>query len=140
MSGDYDVDPKAFWTGAAAVAVIAGLAGVVTQLVLELVFDTTLVGYGGDPLTYGGTFLVATLAALVAGGLLHLFLMAVPKGRTLWQLLASLALIASLIPITQADMSGDAKLFLLVIHIVVYLFTVPTLVGLIGRVATPAVR
>jgi hypothetical protein len=138
MSGDYDVDAKSFWSGGAAVAVIAAIAAVVTQLVLQLIFDTTLVIMDGQELSYGLTFGVAFGASLLAIGMLHLFLAAVPRGRMLWQLLASLFLIASIIPIVQLDSDGENKLLLLVIHIVTYLFVVPTIVGMIPRVATPA--
>jgi low temperature requirement protein LtrA len=142
MSGDYDVDGKAFWTAATVVAVIAALAGMVTQVVLELIFDVDLVvGAGGNagPLGMGSTFVVAFVIAIAAAGLLHLFLAAVPRGRTFWQLLASLVLVASVVPITQVESDGENKLLLLVVHLVVYLFTVPTLSGLVGRVATPRV-
>ena len=92
----------------------------------------------GQELSYGLTFGVAFGASLLAIGMLHLFLAAVPRGRMLWQLLASLFLIASIIPIVQLDSDGENKLLLLVIHIVTYLFVVPTIVGMIPRVATPA--
>jgi low temperature requirement protein LtrA len=137
MSGDYDVDGKAFWTAATVVAVIAALGGMVAQVVLELIFDIDLVAGAGGSLGIGTTFIVAFVVAMAAAGLLHLFLAAVPRGRTFWQLLASLVLIASVVPITQVDSDGENKLLLLIVHLVVYLFTVPTLSGLVGRVATP---
>jgi hypothetical protein len=140
MSGDYEVDARAFWTGATAVAAIASMAAVVTQLVLQLIFDTTLTEGSGAELSYWKTFGVAFAATLVGMGVLHLFLAGVPRGKTLWQLLASLVLIASLIPITQLDSAGDNKLFLLFLHLVTYLFAVPTMVGMIPRVAKPIQR
>jgi predicted membrane channel-forming protein YqfA (hemolysin III family) len=140
MSGDYQVDAQRFWTGAGAIAVIAGLGAIVAQMILQTAFDTTLQAArpGDTPqdLSYFTTFLVAVVVALLAGGLLHLFLAGVPKGRSLWRLLAALFLLASAIPVTQLDTDGENKLFLLIIHVVVYLFTVPTMGGMIERVAT----
>lgn len=140
MSGDYEVDAQAFWTGGAAVAVIASIAAVVTQLVLQLIFDTTLTEGGGSELSYWKTFGVAFVVSIIGMGVLHLFLAGVPRGKTLWQLLASLVLIASLIPITQLDSAGDNKLFLLFMHLVTYLFAVPTIMGMVPRVAKPVER
>ena len=140
MSGDYEVDARAFWTGGLAVAAIAGIAAVVTQLVLQLIFDTTLTEAGGAELEYWKTFGVAFVAIVVGLAVLHLFLTAVPRGKTLWQLLASLVLIASLIPITQLDSGGENGLHLLFLHLITYLFAVPTIVGMLPRVATPVQR
>ena len=124
MSGDYQVDAQRFWTGAGAIAVIAGLAAIVAQVILQTAFDTTLEaarpGETPQELSYFTTFLVAVFAALVAAALLHLFLAGVPKGRSLWQLVAALFLLASAIPVTQLDTGGENKLFLLIIHVVVY--------------------
>lgn len=141
MSGDHTVDAGRYWAGAVAVAVIGALAAALAQVVIELIIDDDLLiappGGALEPLSPVVTAGVTFGVAIIGLGLLHLFLVAVPRGRTLWGLLASLVLIASIIPVLQLETDGRNQVLLLVVHLVAYLFIVPTMLGIVPRVTTP---
>ena len=141
MSGDYTVDAGRYWAGAVAVAAIGALAAALTQVVIELIIDDDLLVAppGGElaPLSPAVAAGVTFGVAIAGLGLLQLFLVAVPRGRALWGLLASLVLIASIIPVVQLDTDGRNQVLLLVVHLVAYLFVVPTMLGIVPRVTTP---
>lgn len=144
MSGDYEVDARRYWAGAVVVALIGGLAALVTQVVIEVIIgdDLLIAPPGGavEPLSPLVTFAVAAATGLVGMGLLHLFLVTVPRGRTLWGLLASLVLLASILPVVQLDTGTSNKVLLVVVHLATYLFIVPVILGIVPRVATPIRR
>lgn len=136
MNGDYDVRAGALWSGGVVIAVISALAAMVAQVIMRSVFDIVVTTDGSTALPPLTTFGVALAIVVIGVAALHLFLVAVPRGRTLWQLLGSLVLVASVVPVSQLSVDTTMKLLLMVLHLVVYVFAVPTLVALVPRVAT----
>jgi non-ribosomal peptide synthetase component F len=100
------VDAGRFWAGVAATALVAALIGVVGVVIVDRILQVDLVVQ--DPLgtgSIGAAFVVGgVVAAVLAGGLLHLLVLTTPKPRAFFGWIMFLAtLTAALLPLTWTD-------------------------------------
>jgi hypothetical protein len=105
------VDAGRFWAGVVATALVAALIGLVGVVIVDQILEIELVTK--DPLGTGSTgaaFVVGgVLAAVLAGGLLHLLVVTTPKPRAFFGWIMALAtLTTALLPLTWTDVLESA--------------------------------
>ncbi|GAA0613269.1 DUF6069 family protein [Streptomyces crystallinus] len=123
------------WATGVATAVVAALAAVVGTLLMRGVLDVPLfaprrAGVWGDATT-GYLAAWAAVAALVATGLLHLLLLAVPRPRAFFTWIASLVTVAMMLLPFTADLSTSTQLA----SAAVFLVIGATITGLLSTTA-----
>ncbi len=145
MAGDWKVDGGRLWGTGVATSVVAGLAAMTVLFVARgLVGSQVLVVPPGSgkavALPYLNTFVVAFVMGLVATAILHLLLVAVPRGPLFFGWLATLFLVLSLGPVFAMDVPMASKIWLAAMHALTYAVVVSLLLGTVPRVATPISR
>jgi len=95
-----------YWGGVVATAVVAALIGIAGVVIFQNILDVTL-SYQ-DPFDTGSTMAAyaigGAVAAIVAGGLLHLLVISTPRPRAFFGWIIGLAtLVAALLPLTWTD-------------------------------------
>jgi hypothetical protein len=146
------VETGRFLAGGLMTAVIAAVAGLVTRGVVNAILekDTQLgrgdlavpTSLGADTyelLTISQTLLISFGAGVAATLVLYLFIMAVPRPRSMFNTLAVLFLIATLVPILTFDdppVNLAMQVGLATLNVVVGL----TILGLLSGVARSTVR
>ncbi len=140
MAGDWKVDGGRLWGTGVATAVVAGLAAMTVLFVARsLVGSQVLVALPGAQapaeLPYLNTFALAFVAGIVATGVLHLLLVAVPRGTAFFGWLSILFLVLSLGPVFAMDVPMASKAWLAGMHAVTYAVVVSLLLGSVSRVA-----
>lgn len=124
------------WATGAATAVVAALAAVVATLLMRGVLDVPVfaprrAGVWGDATT-GYLAAWAAGAALVATGLLHLLLLAVPRPHAFFTWIASLVTLAMMLLPFTADLSTATELA----SATVFLVIGATITGLLTATAS----
>ncbi len=134
------VDARRLWAGGAATALVAVLVALIALLFTRGIVGVAVLapdeaGVFGDASTVG-LYSLAALAALLATGLMHLLLLAVPQPRIFFAAIAGLATVAvALQPfLTGAEFASQ------IATAVVYLVTGAVIIGLLGSVADYAIR
>lgn len=134
------VDARRLWAGGVATALVAVLVALIALLIARGIVGVAILapdeaGVFGDASTVG-LYSLAALAALVATGLMHLLLLAVPQPRTFFAAIAGLATVAVAL---QPFLTG-AELASQIATAVVYLVTGAVIIGLLGSVTDYAIR
>ncbi|MEN0129265.1 MAG: DUF6069 family protein [Brevundimonas sp.] len=115
------LDAGRYWAGVAATAIVAALVGVVGVVIFDGILDVTLTykdPFGTDSVV-GAYVAGAVVAAVLAGGLLHLLVISTPRPRAFFGWIVGLVtLVAAILPFawtddtTRALCSGTINLFI----------------------------
>jgi hypothetical protein len=102
-----------YWSGVAATAVVAAVTAIVGVIIAEGILDRDLVPPLLNVLALDGHIAryacAAAVAAVLAGGLLHLLILAAPHPDAFFTWIAALVTLAcALLPFTLTDNVGDA--------------------------------
>lgn len=107
----WTLDAGRFWAGAVATAAVAALVGVVGSIVFEQILSIDLVVQ--DPFSTGShmsAYVIGGAAsALLAGGLLHVLVVAAPRPRAFFGwIIGLLTVVAALLPLTWTSDLANA--------------------------------
>lgn len=95
-----------YWGGVVATAVVAALIGIAGVVIFQNILDVTLTyqdPFGTDS-TMAAYAVGGAVAAILAGGLLHLLVISTPRPRAFFGWIIGLAtLVAALLPLTWTD-------------------------------------
>jgi len=140
MAGDWKVDAGRLWAVGVTTSIVAGLAADAVLLVARAFtrkgIQVVLPG-GRTDLTYLHTFLVAFVAGILAAAVLHLLLVAVPRGTLFFGWISVLVLVLSLAPVAAIDVSMASKAWLALMNVVTFAVIVSLLLGTLDRFAAP---
>ena len=135
------VDNGRYWAGVVATALVAALVGVVGVIILDQIVDIDLVVkdiFGTD--SVGAAYVVGgALAAVVAGGLLHLLVLTTPRPRAFFGWLMFLGIVvAAALPFTWTD-STESAAWSAFINVLVGAAIWSLLSGVLARTLRPGI-